>query len=325
MTNDGRPVLVAASNVGGGIARHLDLVRLEIDIEMIELPESISLRTKVARLRGHLRQRGPCLIVTHGVAAGLAARLRARRPGYRHVEIWHGDPFFLTPERRLPYHLLARIGIAPNVQVFVNAGLLPTYADQRSQVVVLPNAVPVSDIRMSKGGPVRRLVYMGRLSPEKGYEDLLAAWPPDAEGRGWRLDVFGDGQLAGVPVPDSVQLRGVTTDALREIAAADVIVIPSWTEASPYIALEAMSVGTPFIGTRTGDMPEFLSSGCGWLIEPRDVPGLRSALEAAQRSTDEELTTMGQRGRDWLITDRQFATWLNTVTELYRTGRSSTP
>ncbi|MDQ1708653.1 MAG: colanic acid/amylovoran biosynthesis glycosyltransferase [Frankiaceae bacterium] len=323
MTDSPRPVFVAASNVGGGISRHLDLVRTVVDIEVLELPETLSLRTKVTRMRGRLRERGSSLVVTHGVAAGLAARLRTRRlRSYRHVEIWHGDPFFLLPHRRIPYYLLARIGIAPDVQVFVSPALLEMYGDRRSDQLVLPNAVPPADAVRSAGGPQRRAVYMGRLSPEKGYEDLLAAWPQDAHERGWRLDVFGDGPLSVVHVPASVHLRGRTNDPLAEIGTADLVVIPSWTEASPYIALEALSLATPFIATRTGDMPDYLSSGCGWLVEARDVPGLRGALETAFGCSDEQLAAMGDRGRAWVRTERPFDAWLAAVAELYSTGRA---
>jgi glycosyltransferase involved in cell wall biosynthesis len=325
MTHSPRRVLVAASNVGGGIARHLDLLGGAVEIELVELPETISLPAKIAKLRRHLREREPCLIVTHGVAAGVAARLRTRRRnGYRHLEIWHGDPFFLTPWRRIPHHVLAKVGIAPDVQMFVNPALLDIYADKRSTIVVIPNSVPVSDHGARPGDASRRVVYMGRLSPEKGYEDLLAAWPRDSGDRGWRLDVYGAGELSGVPVPDSVHVHGITADAMAEIASADVVVVPSWTEASPYVALEALSVATPLIATRTGDIPELLSSGCGWLVEPRDVTGLRGALEAAQSCSDADLVALGERGREWLRTARPFDAWIGTVSELYRTGRAPT-
>jgi glycosyltransferase involved in cell wall biosynthesis len=325
MTDSSRGVLVAASNFGGGIARHLELLGTSIDIELVELPETISLPAKIAKLRRRLRERGPCLIVTHGVAAGLAARMRTRRhDGYRHVEIWHGDPFFLTPWRRIPHHLLARVGIAPDVQMFVNPALLGTYADKRSTIVVIPNSVPVGDHVARRAEMTRRVVYMGRLSPEKGYEDLLAAWPRDSGERGWRLDVYGAGELSGVPVPESVQVHGITADPMAEITSADVVVVPSWTEASPYVALEALSVATPLIATRTGDMPELLGSGCGWLVEPRDVAGLRTALETAQSCSDADRGALGERGREWLRTQRPFEAWIGTVSELYRTGRAPT-
>jgi glycosyltransferase involved in cell wall biosynthesis len=321
MTDTGRPVLVAASNVGGGIARHIELARKVVDIDLLELPETLSLPAKIAKVRNRLRDTRPGLIVTHGVAAGVAARLRPRRQhGYRHVEIWHGDPFFLTPARRIPHHVLARMGFAPELQVFVNPALIDIYGDKRSKVIVLPNSVPLGQHQTSPSDPVRRVVYLGRLSPEKGYEDLLAAWPPDAQERGWRLDVFGEGQLVGVPVPPGVHVRGVTAQPLTEVATADVVVVPSWTEASPYVALEALSVGTPLIATRTGDIPDLMASGCGWLVEPRDVSSMRTALLEAQNSSRSELVALGELGRDWLGAQRPYDEWISAIVGLYGAG-----
>jgi len=311
---------VVASNLGGGIARHLELVRSVITVEVLELPERLPLLRKMECLRGHLRKHHPRTLVSHGVAAAIAARHRGSRlERVRHVEVWHGDPFFLAPRHRLAaYRGLARAGLPPDLQVFTNQWLVGLFGDPRSDHQVLPNAVPDRELTPKASDVSARLaVYIGRLSPEKGYQDLLAAWPADSLARAWRLEVFGTGPLTAETRPTDVKLRHQTDDPLRVLAHADLLVVPSWTETGPYTAAEAMSVGTPFVGTRTGDMPEFLSSGCGWLVPTREPDRLRLALMDAQQETPENLARRGELGRQWLRTHRVFEHWASAIEGIY--------
>lgn len=313
--------LVLASNLGGGISRHLGLVAASVSIEVHELSDDTALLAKVLRARQLMWSTGtpPPRVVTHGVAAAVAARHRGRRlRAIEHVEHWHGDPFFLTPRRRVAYRALARSGRAPTIQVFTHEWLVPLYHDRRSRVEILPNTVPVQDVSRPAGsGTSRTAVFVGRLSPEKGVEDLLAAWPPDSEERGWALDLWGSGPLDKVHPPPGVTFRGTPTDPLAVLADADLIVIPSWTETGPYTACEAMAVGRPFVGTSTGDMPVFLTSGCGWSAAPKHPVELRTALKEAQYATPEQLAAKGEAGRSWLAQNRPVEAWALAVRGIY--------
>ena len=164
-------LLVAVSNHGGGIARHLALTRHVVDLEhspLLDLPETTALGTKVRRVRRELRSGDSSTVVTHGVAAGLSARLRGRGlRAVRHVEFWHGDPFFGSPRRRAAFRALAAAGRSPEVQVFTHEWLAGDYGDARSERIVLPNAVPVqgrrdgderTDARRAAGGLPRSLL-----------------------------------------------------------------------------------------------------------------------------------------------------------------------
>ena len=96
--------LVLASDVGGGIARHLQITQPVVPLHVVDLPETVSLLQKVTRVRRLLHQQQAALVVTHGVAAGLAVRLRGRSlRRIEHVEFWHGDPFFGSWPRRTAF------------------------------------------------------------------------------------------------------------------------------------------------------------------------------------------------------------------------------
>jgi glycosyltransferase involved in cell wall biosynthesis len=152
-------------------------------------------------------------------------------------------------------------------------------------ITVLPNSIATADYR-----PVdertRRVIYMGRLSVEKGVRDLLqaVALTPKVE-----LDVVGDGplrveleKLAQTKLPGRVVFHGFIAGTTRfeQLARAAALVVPSlWHEACPLVVLEAMALGVPVIGTRMGGLPDLIVDGeTGWLVEPNQVTQLAEAL-----------------------------------------------
>jgi len=129
-------------------------------------------------------------------------------------------------------------------------------------------------------GPVRgagpaRLVYAGRLSPEKNPRAVVGAVRSLlAEGVAVRLDVYGDGpehpalrKLArGLPV----DFHGHVSDRAalaRALSAADVAFAPSVAETFGLSILEAMACGTPVVTSVTGGAPELLADGAGVAVD----------------------------------------------------------
>jgi len=60
--------------------------------------------------------------------------------------------------------------------------------------------------------------------------------------------------------------------------ASDVLILPSYTEGFGLVALEAMSVGTPVIGTKVGGLKYLLSNQAGLLVEPKSINSLKHAM-----------------------------------------------
>jgi glycosyltransferase involved in cell wall biosynthesis len=182
---------------------------------------------------------------------------------------------------------------------------------------VVPNPVsvpetvrPTAEVRTSLGlAPGRRLVAAaGRLTPEKGFADLIAAadaLPPDVD-----ILVFGDGperarleaQRAALRTGARVQLAGHRPDAAECVAAADVCVVPSrWEEAFCLAAAEPLARGRPLVATRVGAIPELVRDGVtGVLIPPADPGALAAAI---QRLLDAPglAAALGQSGRAHVV------------------------
>src|SRR5262249_680110 len=84
------------------------------------------------------------------------------------------------------------------------------------------------------------------------------------------------------------------------VAKVAVVVLASFFEGHGVSVLEAMAAGKAVIASRVGGLPELvIDAATGFLVEPRDVAGLASAL--AKLASDRTLIrSMGQKGRERL-------------------------
>lgn len=113
------------------------------------------------------------------------------------------------------------------------------------------------------------LLYVGRLSAEKGIERLL---PVLQANPGARLALVGDGphrpvlerRFAGLPVFFSGFLHG--QQLAEAFASSDIFVMPSETETLGLVVLEAMASGLPVVAARAGGIPEMIEDGVNGLL-----------------------------------------------------------
>jgi len=138
-------------------------------------------------------------------------------------------------------------------------------------VRTIPNGVELPAAITPEAEPAE-VLFAGRLSPEKGIEELVAAT------EGMNLVVAGDGPLRDL-VPGA--LGFVPHDELELLYdRAAVVVLPSYREGLPLCVLEAMAHGRPVVASAVGGIPELVEDGVtGFLVEPGDVSGLREAIE----------------------------------------------
>src|SRR4030042_586656 len=119
------------------------------------------------------------------------------------------------------------------------------------------------------------LLYLGRLSQEKGVKTLLKALPQNFK---TTLFVVGDGparkELEEIVIYRNIraQFTGYLSGKSLEtkISSAKAIVVPSECyENAPLSILEAFAYGKPVIGARIGGIPEMIEDGVnGFLFEP---------------------------------------------------------
>ena len=99
--------------------------------------------------------------------------------------------------------------------------------------------------------------------------------------------------------------------------AADIMVVPSLYDNSPYTCLEAMSCGIPVIGTSAGGMPEYIDKGkCGIIVPPGDSENLARAI--LELSFDKEKRIRyGFAARHKVLTVFKREIIAQKITELY--------
>src|SRR5213076_2422257 len=155
----------------------------------------------------------------------------------------------------------------------------------------------------------RRLIVAsaGRLSPEKGFDVLVAAAAKViAEDRTLGFIHFGDGPDRGkiiaaieaLGLRDVFLLAGLKVDLDRYYPFFDLLVLPSYTEGLPNVVLEAFAARVPVVATAVGGTPEVVEDGVsGYLVPPGDPDALAGRIRD-ELASDERRREMGRRGRE---------------------------
>jgi len=141
-------------------------------------------------------------------------------------------------------------------------------------------------------GPV--VSVSGRLVREKGFLDLMEAWPPVVEvlpnaklliiGEALESDRRGiEGRLrseiARGGMGESVKMLGYRSDVAELVCVSDLFVLPSWREGMPVSIMEAMACGLPVVATDIrGSREEVVDGVTGLLVPARDPAKLATAM-----------------------------------------------
>jgi glycosyltransferase involved in cell wall biosynthesis len=156
---------------------------------------------------------------------------------------------------------------------------------------------PVADLDGPEleGLPTPRIVFAGRLHPEKGPDVLLDALAllPDAP----PALLLGDGplrrslhrQVRRLGLRGRVRLCGWQARPSGTIAGASVLVVPSRDEAWSQTAVLGMARGVPVIGTDVDGLPDTLADGRGIVVAAGDAEALAGAIDDVltyRRTTD---------------------------------------
>ena len=210
---------------------------------------------------------------------------------------------FHTPP--IPRMVEALVGITGRnlCLVAVSRHAAASWSTLADEVHVVHNGVDTRNWRFGPGGD--RLIWSGRLVPEKGAELAIAA----ARIVGRPLDLAG-------PVGDEgyfrQQIEPLLGSQVRYLGHLDhrelstvvghsraALVTPRWDEPYGLVVAEALACGTPVAAFARGGIPEILSPRCGRLARADDVEALASAaVQAAElnrvevRTHAEELCSM---------------------------------
>jgi glycosyltransferase involved in cell wall biosynthesis len=295
----------------------------------------------VVRLRRLLKATGAELVHADGTKAALCSVLAAARTGVPVVWMKHDGAFDGRLARAVASRCAAVVGVSrtvvetldgvhgPSVHVVRNG--IPAHQADRAEAA--------RELRAALDAPedAEVVIQVARIVANKGQRDTVeAAAGVLAERPRARFAFVGDIDSHGAAYAQEVRARarelgidgavtflGHRDDAVRLIAGADVLVVPSlclpgfhgWREGGSLVAAEAMMVGTPVLAYADPAVIETLE-GCGTVVAPGDIPTLARALTALLADPDRRraLAACGRlRARD-LRLERALA----ELTEVYR-------
>ncbi len=174
----------------------------------------------------------------------------------------------------------------------------------KHEVVYLPNFVDIGTFQPLYESQEESIVYIGRLSHEKGIETLVDA----VKEINVKLKIIGDGPLAESLIYKSkkegiqnVEFMGykIGDDLQNEIKKSIFTVIPSeWYENNPRTVIEAFALGKPALGARIGGIPELVTDWeTGMTFESGNSVDLKDKIRLMLRNK-ERLMDMGRRARE---------------------------
>jgi glycosyltransferase involved in cell wall biosynthesis len=170
-----------------------------------------------------------------------------------------------------------------------------------------------------------RLLYLGRLHPIKGIENLLRAVTL-LNDRSVSLSVYGSGEdryveslktLAGVlRLKDSVVFQGhvIGAQKLQAFIQADVCVLPSFSENFGMVVAESLAHGVPVIASTKTPWQDLEKNRCGMWVDNSPAT-LAQSIEGIR---NEPLAEMGRRGRAWMGKEFSWESAALSMSSLYQ-------
>lgn len=176
------------------------------------------------------------------------------------------------------------------------------YGYAKENIRVIPNFTTANVVASNTLGEY--FLYLGRLSSEKGVEQLLAA------SGDYPLKIVGTGPLEKELRQRAAGLKGQSIEFLgfrhgdelqKLIANARAVIVPSvWYENCPLVIIEAFAAGRPVIAAAIGGIPELVTPGKNGLLYTHHQS---SELKAAMRQLwehPEQARVMGQNAKNEL-------------------------
>ncbi len=185
-------------------------------------------------------------------------------------------------------------------------------------------------------GDVPIVLFLGRLTRDKGVGRFLAAVERVDRGRPWLALVAGEGPL-GHPLEQRLRPGSESFDRARFIgpvleeekpallAQSQAFVMPSLSDTSSVALLEAMASGVPSVVSAFGGPAEIARrSSVGLVVDPRDADRLAGAI--AQLLGNPPLArSFAMRGRDWVREHASAERMAREFVDCYRSvGRTPT-
>lgn len=194
----------------------------------------------------------------------------------------------------------------------------------KKEILHLFNCVDISEYSPSFNWEENSIVYVGRISHEKGIQTLIKA----VKDQNLILKIVGDGPLK-IPLEKKNQKENIKNvkflgyrsgqDLQNEIKKSMFLVIPSeWYENNPRSVIEAFALGKPVLGARIGGISELVKDWkTGFNYISGDTKDLRSKIIAMVKHK-ELIPQMGQNARNFVEKELNTDTHYQKLLKIYQ-------
>ncbi|MFB2839200.1 glycosyltransferase family 4 protein [Floridanema evergladense] len=337
------PVGALGTGIGGGVELTLfnitkEMTRRGYKVEVIAPQGSVMQPFIVKEISGELQIPGqtqtrtsPITMPKNSVLANMWEYARQVQAEYDLIVNFAYDwlPFYLTPFFQIPIaHLISMASYTDAMDRIIEQvatkfpGTIGVHTQTQAatfqleqECTCLLNGLDLSIYQFCVQ-PSHNLAWVGRITPEKGLEDAVAA----AKIAGIPLKIFGVIQdetywqnICQDYPTETIKYMGFlsTFELQKELSKClGLLVTSRVVEAFGNVAIEALACGVPLIAYRRGGLTEIVQEGkTGFLVEPDSVPGLVDAISRLneidryacrqQAEATYSLEAMGDRVEKW--------------------------
>ena len=283
------------------------------------------------RFAAWLRRHRIAVIQTCDLYANIFGLIGAALAG---VPVRIGSRRELNPDKSAKQIRLQRLAYRFATRIVANSPaavkMLEAEGVKLSDISLIPNGVDMAAYKPREPrGSIREVVTVANLRPEKSHETLIAAAAALAPSHpALRFAVVGDGsRLAELQalarargVERIVDFLGHREDVPALLAAADLFVLPSRSEAFPNSVIEAMAAGLPVIATGAGGLLDLVDNGrTGILVPPCDPDALGQAITSLVNDPA-RAHRLGAEARTDIASRFGFDRMVHAFEDLYETG-----
>lgn len=236
----------------------------------------LSVIFEIKKMVDFLKKEEPTFIHINSSKMALVASIAGKMAGVPHIVFtahnWtftEKRPWYIKLPLRLAFYLVvylsdSTICVAESVKESLRA---PSFLKRKMAVIY--NGVeptPVNKLtKLSAGSDIRHVVSIGELHPNKGQDTVISLLPFIEN---IHYHIIGEGKMRpkletmirAKNLEKKVTLYGHRTNAQSLLTQYDLFLLPSRTEALPYVVLEALQAGLPIIARAVGGVPEIVHS-----------------------------------------------------------------
>lgn len=297
----------------------------------------------LAKLRKVIGERRPGIVVTHSVKSHFLLWRSHISRQHPWVAFHHG--YTSTDRKMRVYNRLDRWSLPSADRLITVCHAFARELSRRTGVTlddisVLHNSIrpqpPATETeaevlrsRFGIANDERLVLAVGRLSKEKAHIDLIAAFSclggsnPEIKAK---LIIVGEGPertrleaaADSFGCKERVIFAGQLSDVWPFYFASDVFALPSHSEGSPNVLLEAMTAGIPIVATEVGGVPEMVEHNESALLVPANAPPALAAAIARVLTNKDLAQRLTAQASALVATRYAPENYVRSLVEIYR-------